>query len=514
MTWTQWRRLRQAIQWMTLLFYIYLLFAALQRRAAFPLADLFFRLDPLVGISAMVAARAWIPRLFPALFVIALTFLFGRVWCGWLCPLGTILDLVDLHASIEDRERGLGRLRSSLLAHDTGWRRIKYLLLFLIVGGFLFGNLTLLVFDPLAVLTRTMTTAILPMLNRLVTDAESAAYNLPLLRPGVEALENLLRGPVLPVKRSVFHGNLLISALFLGVLALNALAPRFWCRYLCPLGGLLALFSRVAFFRRRVGAMCNNCAVCAGVCKMEAIHPEQAYESDPAECTVCLDCLAACPQSAIAFRLHTRPAPAQAYDPTRRHFLVGLGGAALGVSLLGSEASTLLPHPRLIRPPGAQNERDFLARCVRCSQCMKVCPTSGLQPCLDEAGLKGIWTPRLVPRLGYCDYSCHACGQACPTGAIPPLSLAEKREVSIGKAYIDQDRCLPWADGIPCIVCEEMCPVPTKAIRLTEEIIVSPLGEQVMIQRPHVVRELCIGCGICEYQCPVPGPAAIRVERG
>ncbi|MBC7224251.1 MAG: 4Fe-4S dicluster domain-containing protein, partial [Anaerolineae bacterium] len=130
---------------------------------------------------------------------------------------------------------------------------------------------------------------------------------------------------------------------------------------------------------------------------------------------------------------------------------------------------------------------------------------------LAEAGLEGLWTPVLVPRLGYCDYSCHACGQVCPVGAIPPLSLEAKRQQLIGLAYIDTNRCIPWADGRPCIVCEEMCPVPEKAIWLEEVEVQDAAGQVVRVQRPHVHRDLCIGCGICEYKCPVAGEAAIRV---
>jgi formate hydrogenlyase subunit 6/NADH:ubiquinone oxidoreductase subunit I len=122
-----------------------------------------------------------------------------------------------------------------------------------------------------------------------------------------------------------------------------------------------------------------------------------------------------------------------------------------------------------------------------------------------------VWTPILAPRLGYCDYSCNACGQICPTGAILPLPLAEKRKQVIGIAYIDQNRCIPWASYRTCVVCEEMCPVPEKAIRLEQVDVVAPNGARVRLQRPRVVSDLCIGCGICEYQCPLAGPAAIRV---
>jgi ferredoxin len=144
---------------------------------------------------------------------------------------------------------------------------------------------------------------------------------------------------------------------------------------------------------------------------------------------------------------------------------------------------------------------------------MKVCPTSGLQPALTEAGLEGLWSPVLVPRLGYCDYGCSACGDVCPTDAIPALTLEEKRQQVLGLARIDKNRCLPWAYDTPCIVCEEMCPVPEKAVKLDEARVTRSDGAPLLLQRPSVQRDLCIGCGICETRCPMDGEAAIRVMR-
>ena len=131
---------------------------------------------------------------------------------------------------------------------------------------------------------------------------------------------------------------------------------------------------------------------------------------------------------------------------------------------------------------------------------------------ISEARIEGFWTPVIVPRIGYCDYSCHACGQVCPVQAIPPLGLAEKREQVIGKAIIDRDRCLPWAEDTECIVCEEMCPVAEKAIELEETQIISAQGELITLQKPVMISDLCIGCGICENKCPVSGVAAIQIR--
>lgn len=151
-------------------------------------------------------------------------------------------------------------------------------------------------------------------------------------------------------------------------------------------------------------------------------------------------------------------------------------------------------------------------RCIRCGECLKVCLTNGLQPTLWEAGLEGIWTPRLIPKVGYCEYACTLCGQVCPTGAIRELKEAEKARVVIGLAFIDPGRCLPHAFGIECIVCEEHCPTPKKAIYFELKSVSSGReGRPRPIKLPRVDPKLCIGCGICEHKCPVADRAAILI---
>jgi len=154
-------------------------------------------------------------------------------------------------------------------------------------------------------------------------------------------------------------------------------------------------------------------------------------------------------------------------------------------------------------------EPQFLAACIRCGECMKVCPTNALQPAKTQAGPEGLWTPVLVPQIGYCEYYCSLCTQVCPTGAIKELKIKEKIKVKIGSAWINKNRCLPFALGESCNVCEEQCPTSPKAVQLIETEVLLPDGSWANQGVPVVNLDLCIGCGICETKCPVNDEPAI-----
>jgi len=243
---------------------------------------------------------------------------------------------------------------------------------------------------------------------------------------------------------------------------------------------------------------------------MNAIDSEKAYASDPAECTLCLKCVEDCPTCAIAVRPQPQPAEPELEGLTRRQVLGSFGIMLAGVALLRLAPLLRGTEQRRLRPPGT-SEDDVMRKCIRCGLCVNICPTRAIHPSGTGADYDGTWTPMVVPRLGYCDYTCNRCGEVCPTGAIPKLSLPEKQQTVIGKAEIDENRCIPWSQNVNCIVCQEVCPLTEKAIELDDMTVTNDEGLEIVVRRPVVVRSRCIGCGLCEHWCPVKGEAAIRV---
>lgn len=197
----------------------------------------------------------------------------------------------------------------------------------------------------------------------------------------------------------------------------------------------------------------------------------------------------------------------------RRAVLLAAAAGAGGASLarIGATEGRQDFSPSLIRPPGSVPEGDFLSRCVRCGECMRVCPTNALQPAFDEGGLTGLWTPVLKMKSGYCEYECSLCSQVCPTHAIEILTLERKKTIRIGTAFFDKNRCLPYASARTCIVCEEHCPTPKKAIWLEETTVLGADGARVAVKQPHVDLDLCTGCGVCENKCPIADQRGVHV---
>jgi len=502
------RMARRAIQIGFLLLFLYPLFLMIYQRVTFRaapnLASWLLPWDPLL-LTGHLARRDWAGLVIGApLLLIALTLLLGRFFCGWVCPVGTVLDLVRPLAFWQKKRKPSRATR--LFPANTNSHLRYYLLIAVTLAG-LFSLQVLGLLDPLVIFQRATTA----------------------LASNFFALQQ-------PPQRIFLS---VISLMFLAILLLELWQPRFWCRNLCPLGALISLFSRFSLLNRQVSSACSFCGDCRRACVMNAIPRKEPHDTDYSDCTFCLECESACPNTGISFAFgrlagkrwlrnpqisksanqQTGEAAAPSlplslspflsaakpqfqegsYQPksgkfgaalTRRELFGGLAAGAAGLALV-----PVVERDRrggVLRPPGALHEEAFVRTCILCQECVRVCPTGGLKPTTFEAGLAAVGTPQLVPLTGACtrNPSCSGlCAQVCPVGAIQPIA---PEQVKIGRAVVDHPLCLAWDQQVKCLVCVEACLVEAAQV-YNGRIVVDP--------------QRCTGCGRCENACPVAGSA-------
>jgi polyferredoxin len=472
--------------------------------------NLFLQLDPLVALGTIITTGTLYAGLLWALATIVLTVVLGRFFCSWVCPFGTLHHVVGFLAN---KNQALSKKVSK--NRYRGAQSIKYILLVFLLGaatGDLIARPAGASVDRSAALGLILAVVLLILvvfcLKRVYSKSPQLswpAYGLVSLvlffgvfyghDLVVSSLQTGLLDPIPLVTRSVhlvvlpmLHGTAqwlapapryaigawLLGAVFLTALLLNLIIPRFYCRFVCPLGALFGVLGRFSLWRiGKTESQCSQCLRCEAHCE-GACSPSGKIRVS--ECVLCMNCLP-CDDDLIRFR--TEPSEAGEIvspDFSRRGLVLSLfsGVVAVPVARLGGIVGENW-SPRIVRPPGSLAESDFLKHCIKCGQCMRVCPTNIIHPAGFQGGLEGLWTPVLNFRVGTsgCQYNCIACGQFCPTAAIRPLTLEEKQgkgdfstagPIRLGTAFVDRGRCLPWAMDRPCIVCEENCPVSPKAI--------------------------------------------------
>ena len=495
-------------------------------------------LDPLVGLGTLLTTHTLYKGLLWGVATIVLTVLLGRFFCGWICPFGTIHQFFGY----------LGKMRKSTLEKAkvnryNRWQIIKYWILVFLLSVAIADLVVFLIHLPENVpwvfwilVLCSLIAAIIATLRHIPVSPKrlfiylvsgigiwmalgvvfqearimSASLQIGLLDPIplVYRSINLIILPLvdgsalkLSAKPRYYTGAWLIGWIFLTAILLNFKSPRFYCRYICPLGALFGILGRTALWRiGKSEAVCTDCHLCEKDCE-GACSPSAVIRIN--ECILCMNCLDDCHHNQIGFR--TLPSAAGEIvspDLSRRQFVFSFvsGAAAIPMLRLNGNLSDNW-NPGLVRPPGSLVEKEFLSRCIKCGQCMRICPTNVIHPAGLTGGLEGLWTPVLNFRIGTsgCQHKCIACGNVCPTSAIRPISLDERLgqnrfatrgPIKIGTAFIDRGRCLPWAMDTPCIVCQENCPVSPKAIftrkqfnpiHLEASLVVESVSEDLII---------------------------------
>lgn len=461
--------------------------------------ETFLLIDPLVGLSTALAGRVmnW-ATLWWMLGILAFCIVIPRAFCGYFCPLGTLIDAFDWLIGRHFKRWHVVDNPTDLLK-PRRWVHIKY---YVLTG--------VLISSACGVLTSGYVSAI-PVLTR------GLLFSLGRVQLGFMKGSNQL-APVGPM----FYVSL---GLFAIVFLLSLMGRRFWCRYVCPSGALLSVFNFARVGERKVESTCINCNKCVEICPFDAI--EEDFTTRENDCTYCQTCGGVCPTHAIKFvtrwnlvELKVENEPKVQPRPISRRGFVAAGaiGVAAAVAtrslpIVSGKASAAPP----VRPPGSLPEREFLDMCIRCGECFKVCPGPVLQPAGLEHGLEALWTPVAHPEHAGCHQDCTFCTQVCPTGAIQPLSLLVKRQTHMGLAIVNTRTCLPFSaenreDCNLCFVeCQqagyhaiEMRPIDLPVDRDELEsygFSETEIDEMSTIRAPFVDADKCTGCGICTYRC-------------
>ncbi len=450
-------------------------------------AELFLAIDPLVSMSTALASRTWIWTLSCAAVLLLVCLLIPRGFCGYLCPLGTLIDIFDWL---------LGkRVRSFRLPAKGWWLHLKYYLLLATLVSAALGVVVSGFVAAIPVLTRGFVFLVKPF----QTAAERGWHQVPAMTPG----------------------QWLSVALFAGVFALCFLGPRFWCRCVCPTGAIFSIASLLRITERKVASNCINCGKCVDTCSFDAVHGD--FTTKAADCTFCQTCGGVCPVGAVRFSwrwdrrdpLLIGEMPSGETAVERRGFLKTAFGLAMG-TVGGIASAAAISNTKAsagdsggtptVRPPGSVPEELFLRMCVRCGECLQACPNDVLQPSTFELGLDGLWTPQVAADWSGCEPSCSNCGQVCPTGAIRSLPLEEKRSARMGLAVVDRQTCLPYAGHSDCQLCVDECTTAgydaIEFVRVGTELDEEgqPIADSGFLT-PVVLAERCVGCGLCQTRC-------------
>ena len=425
--------------------------------------------------------------------LIALTLVFGRIYCSVICPLGVFQDL-------------LARLRRKKnkysYSKEVKWLRYPVLAVFVLAGvagiGSLFqllapysayGRIATMIFQPIWKLGNNL-------LAMMAERMDSYAFY---------TIDNWMRS--LPV--------LIIAAVTLVVLVVLAWrGGRTYCNTICPVGTILSFFARFSWLKIRFDVeKCKNCSLCSKNCKAACID-FKSHTVDYSRCVACGNCIDSCKFDALKYSSSMQTKKNASVDASKRSFL--LASALVSTAAMAQKKEKLMdgglaeiedkvaPQRQTpLTPPGSLSFQNLSTRCTGCQLCVSECPNQVLRPSGD---LMHLMQPTMSYEHGYCRPECTRCSEVCPAGAIKKIDKPEKTSIQIGHAVWIKKNCVVLTDEVECGNCARHC--PSGAI---EMVPLDPDNEDSP-KVPAINEAACIGCGACEYVCPSRPFSAIYVE--
>ena len=425
--------------------------------------------------------------------LIALTLVFGRIYCSVICPLGVFQDL-------------LARLRRKKnkysYSKEVKWLRYPVLAVFVLAGmagiGSLFqllapysayGRIATMIFQPIWKLGNNL-------LAMMAERMDSYAFY---------TIDTWMRS--LPV--------LIIAAVTLVVLAVLAWrGGRTYCNTICPVGTILSFFARFSWLKIRFDVeKCKNCSLCSKNCKAACID-FKSHTVDYSRCVACGNCIDSCKFDALKYSSSMQTKKNVSVDASKRSFL--LASALVSTAAMAQKKEKLMdgglaeiedkvaPQRQTpLTPPGSLSFQNLSTRCTGCQLCVSECPNQVLRPSGD---LMHLMLPTMSYEHGYCRPECTRCSEVCPAGAIKKIDQDEKTSIQIGHAVWIKKNCVVLTDEVECGNCARHC--PSGAI---EMVPLDPDNEDSP-KVPAINEAACIGCGACEYVCPSRPFSAIYVE--
>lgn len=472
------------------------------------LASLFFVLITLLFLDFTGTLQAWFGwmakiQFLPAVLalnvgvvvaLILMTLLLGRVYCSIICPLGVLQDIFAYFGRKQKRNR---------YSYSPAKKWLRYGVLAVFVVALVAGLASVAaLIAPYSAYGRIAQNLFAPLYqwgnNALAYFAERCdSYAFYRTEVWIRSVSTFVVA--------------FLTLVILGFMAWRN--GRTYCNTICPVGTILGCLSRFSLLRPVINTdKCNGCGRCSKNCKAACIDSPN-HRIDYSRCITCLDCLDACKQGAIEYRLRTAT-QTTAPQKSRRRFLAVSAAFTTSAVLKAQHdkvdggLAVILDKEKPNRntpivPPGAQSLRHLSQHCTGCQLCVAACPNGVLRP---SSRLENLLQPECSYERGYCRPECTRCSEVCPTGAIQRIDRAEKSAIQVGHAIWVKANCLPLTEGVHCGNCARRC--PTGAIKMVPSDPNNPESARI----PSINTERCIGCGACENLCPARPFSAIYVE--